>query len=51
MNEGYGMKGIRERVKKLNGDVQFKSCDGFNVKGIIYLEKENRVVLHREEKR
>lgn len=48
MNEGYGMKGIRERVKNLKGNVEFKSCDGFNVKGIIYLEDDNCVVLHRE---
>ncbi len=35
--EGYGMRGIRERVKELNGDVEFKSENGFIVSG--YLRK------------
>lgn len=34
--EGYGMKGINERVKAFNGNVEFKSNNGFQIKGIIY---------------
>lgn len=37
ITEGYGMIGIRERVKELNGDVEFKSENGFIVSG--YLRK------------
>ncbi|HBV67096.1 MAG TPA: hypothetical protein DEF04_02115 [Clostridiales bacterium] len=37
ITEGYGMRGIRERVKELNGDVEFKSENGFIVSG--YLRK------------
>ncbi len=37
ITEGYGMRGIRERVKELNGDVEFKSEDGFIMSG--YLRK------------
>ena len=39
IKEGYGMKGIRERVHALGGSVEFKSKDGFFVEGIIYLEE------------
>lgn len=38
IKEGFGMKGIRERVDDCKGTVEFKSEGGFNVKGIIYLE-------------
>jgi len=33
ITQGYGMRGIRERVKELNGDVEFKSENGFIVSG------------------
>lgn len=36
IKEGYGMKGINERVKAFNGNVEFKSNNGFQIKGIIY---------------
>ena len=36
INEGYGMKGIKERVKAFNGNVEFKSQNGFTITGIIY---------------
>lgn len=36
INEGFGMKGIRERVQALNGTVEFKSENGFTVIGGIY---------------
>ncbi len=35
--EGFGIKGIRERVKAFNGNVEFKSDNGFEITGIIYL--------------
>ncbi len=35
ITEGYGMRGIRERVKELNGDVEFKSENGFIVSGYL----------------
>jgi signal transduction histidine kinase len=38
IKEGFGMKGIRERADAFNGKVEFKSENGFNVKGILYLE-------------
>jgi signal transduction histidine kinase len=38
IKEGFGMKGIRERVEDFKGSVEFKSNDGFCVKGILYLE-------------
>lgn len=34
--EGYGIKGIRERVRALNGNVEFISHNGFTIKGIIH---------------
>jgi len=34
--EGYGMRGIRERVKELSGDVEFKSENGFIVSGYLH---------------
>lgn len=39
IKEGYGMKGIRERVNALGGSVEFKSENGFVVEGIVYLEE------------
>lgn len=38
IKEGFGMKGIRERVEDFKGSVEFQSHDGFYVKGILYLE-------------
>ncbi|MEA5094842.1 sensor histidine kinase [Sedimentibacter saalensis] len=38
IKEGFGMKGIRERVDDFKGSVEFQSLNGFNVKGILYLE-------------
>ncbi len=35
--EGYGMKGIRERVNDFNGSVEFKSENGFVIEGFILL--------------
>jgi len=35
--EGYGMKGIRERVEAFNGSVEFKSGNGLVIKGFILL--------------
>ncbi|MGD9568099.1 MAG: sensor histidine kinase [Sedimentibacter sp.] len=37
IKEGYGMKGIKERVNAFNGSVEFKSENGFLISGIIYL--------------
>jgi signal transduction histidine kinase len=39
IKEGFGMKGIRERVDDFKGCVEFMSRDGFCVKGILYLEE------------
>ncbi len=36
INEGFGIKGIKERVKALNGKVKFKSENGFRVRGYLY---------------
>lgn len=36
IKEGFGMKGIRERVQALNGTVEFKSENGFTIIGGIY---------------
>jgi signal transduction histidine kinase len=41
IKEGFGMKGIRERVDDFKGSVEFKSNDGFCVKGILYLEESD----------
>jgi signal transduction histidine kinase len=37
LTEGYGMKGIRERVNDFNGSVEFKSENGFVIEGFILL--------------
>lgn len=39
--EGYGMKGVKERVKVFKGSVEFKSQNGFIIDGIIYVEEKN----------
>lgn len=41
ITEGYGIKGIRERVELYSGNVEFGSDDGFSIKGILYLEGNN----------
>jgi signal transduction histidine kinase len=41
IREGFGMKGIRERVEDFKGSVEFQSENGFNVKGILYLEEND----------
>ncbi|KUO73798.1 MAG: hypothetical protein APF77_17085 [Clostridia bacterium BRH_c25] len=37
LTEGYGLKGIRERVEAFGGKVGFGTCEGFYIKGILYL--------------
>lgn len=49
LNEGFGMKGIRERVKSFNGNVEFESCNGFYINGFIQLGNEPGVVSHWED--
>ncbi|MEL7649590.1 MAG: sensor histidine kinase [Sedimentibacter sp.] len=41
IREGYGMKGIRERVESFRGSVDFCGKDGFKIEGIIYVEGED----------
>lgn len=33
--EGYGLKGMRERVESINGSLRIKSHDGFEIEGFI----------------
>lgn len=40
IKEGYGIKGIKERVKALNGSVEFKSEKGFIVEGFLHCLQE-----------
>lgn len=39
-NEGFGMKGIRERVEYFGGKVEFKSQNGFIIDGMINIPME-----------
>lgn len=39
--EGFGLKGIRERVAAFGGEITFESGQGFTVRGILYLEGKN----------
>ncbi len=48
VEEGYGLKGIKERVKDFNGNVEFKSLDGFCVTGSIYLNQGKHVIYNGE---
>lgn len=41
VTEGYGLKGIRERVEAFGGKVEFGAGDGFYIKGTLYLEVKN----------
>ncbi len=41
IHEGFGLKGIRERAKAFNGNVEYESADGFTVKGILHLEEKH----------
>lgn len=50
INEGYGLKGIRERVENLGGKIEFKSSNGFSIKGVIYLKIDDSIIPNMEEK-
>ncbi|MBN2796665.1 MAG: sensor histidine kinase [Clostridia bacterium] len=39
MHLGYGLRGMKERLSKFNGNVRFKSEEGFEVKGYIEVTK------------
>ncbi|MEL7655191.1 MAG: sensor histidine kinase [Bacillota bacterium] len=39
--EGFGLKGIRERAEAFGGEIAFESGAGFTVRGILYLEGKN----------
>lgn len=41
LKEGFGLKGIRERVEAFNGEVIIESEQGFSVRGTLYLEDKN----------
>lgn len=41
IKEGFGLKGIRERVETFGGEVEFVPGQGFSVRGILYLEGKN----------
>ncbi|KPU44263.1 sensor histidine kinase LiaS [Oxobacter pfennigii] len=41
IKEGFGIKGIKERVAAFGGEVEFGGNNGFYIKGILYLEGEN----------
>lgn len=45
INEGYGLKGIRERVQSFKGVVEYGSDNGFYINGIIYLEGKNDKII------
>lgn len=41
LKEGFGLKGIRERVEAFGGEVTIESEQGFTVRGTLYLEDKN----------
>jgi len=41
IQEGYGLRGIRERAEAFGGSVAIKSEQGFSVCGVLYLEERN----------
>ncbi len=41
IKEGFGLKGIRERVEAFGGKVKIESGQGFSVQGAFYLEDKN----------
>lgn len=41
IKEGYGLKGIRERVEAYNGRLEYKNENGFIIEGNLYLEGKN----------
>lgn len=48
LNEGFGLMGIRERIKNLGGTVSFSGENGFMIVYIIPLEKEKGEELHED---
>lgn len=38
IKEGYGLKGIRERVEAFDGEFETGGSDGFYIRGILYVE-------------
>lgn len=49
ITEGYGLKGIRERINAFNGNVEFKSEDGFQIKGTIFTRSDDHPMLTEEQ--
>jgi len=41
LEEGFGLKGIRERADAFGGEITIKSENGFTVSGVLYLEGSN----------
>jgi len=40
-NEGYGLRGMKERAKACGGSVNFMSGQGFSVDGVLYTEERD----------
>lgn len=40
-NEGFGLKGIRERAEAFGGSIRIESEQGFSLEGVLYLEERN----------
>jgi len=43
--EGFGLKGIRERVEAFGGEVTIESGQGFSVRGTFYLEDKKMIKI------
>ncbi len=41
IREGYGLRGIRERVEAFGGQMLYQADQGFTVQGVLYLEDQN----------